>query len=72
MARISSGGTPAEKNPDYADTAVPDAPAPPESGANEHSHTPCQENNIVEHEEAGYCGNTGRCFIVYGLLFESL
>ena len=53
-----AGGTPMEKSPDYADTAVPDAPAPPESGANEHSHTPCQENNIVEHEEAGYCGNT--------------
>lgn len=55
-----AGGTPLAESPDYADTAVPDAPAPlaGEPEIPEHIHTPSEGNNIVDHDPAYYCGNT--------------
>ena len=35
--------------------AAPDASTAPEP---EHSHTPTMANNMIPHEEGGYCGNT--------------
>ncbi|MBP3480669.1 MAG: hypothetical protein J6K66_03590 [Clostridia bacterium] len=35
-----------------------DLPAAAKSAADTHEHTPFEENNIVEHEAQGYCGNT--------------
>lgn len=53
-----AGGTPMEEDPVSA--AAPDAPAPlaGEPEIPEHIHTLSEGNNIVEHDPAGYCGNT--------------
>lgn len=59
-----SGETPAADEPGAESAPAPGVPAPPEAGADgeddpeEHSHLPSGEGNVVEHEAAGYCGNT--------------
>ncbi len=55
-----TGGTPMEKNPDYVDITSPDAPLPlaAEPDAEEHRHALSEEDHTLEHEPAGYCGNT--------------
>ena len=54
------GGTPLEKNPDYVNITSPDSPAPlvENPDAEEHHHTMSEEDHTVDHEAAGYCGNT--------------
>lgn len=54
------GGTPLEKNPNYVNITSPDAPAPlvDEPDAPDHVHVPSQGDNIMDHDPAGYCGNT--------------
>lgn len=53
-----AGGTPTEKDPDYVGITAPDAPAPLTGGPEEHVHVLSEEDNIVEHDPAYYCGNT--------------
>jgi len=58
---ISSGeGTAAIKGPDSVDLSIPDLPAAPDGQAEEdgHSHSLSEGDNVLEHEAAGYCGNT--------------
>ena len=54
------GGRPAEKNLDDADDAAPDIPVPAASGPEEadHVHVLSQGDNVLDHDPAGYCGNT--------------
>ena len=49
----ANGAEPKILNVPSAEPAEAAEPAQPD-----HSHSPTEENNIVEHEAAGYCGNT--------------
>lgn len=51
------GGTPMERNPDYVNVTSPDAPAPLAEEP-DHTHALSEEDHTVDHEPAGYCGNT--------------
>ena len=56
------GGTPMEKNPDYVNITSPGSPVPlaeePDTEGPEHAHTLSETDHTVDHEAAGYCGNT--------------
>ncbi len=56
------GDPPAAKDPAYVNTASPDDPIPlsdrTEAEASEHHHALSDTDHTLEHDPAGYCGNT--------------
>ena len=53
-----AGGTPTEKDPDYVSITATDAPAPLTGEPEDHIHALSEGDNIVEHDQMLYCGNT--------------
>lgn len=53
-----AGGTPTEKDPDYVSITATDAPVPLTGEPEDHTHALSEGDNIVEHDQMLYCGNT--------------